>query len=65
VATSVFVSTDLQHALTSYLALPASKQEGRMYLYLGSGHKANLARCPIANKLLGSLVDGAAKRLNR
>ena len=55
----------LQRALMRNLALPAQKAGKAELLALWAGQSANLARCPSVNELLTSLVDGAAKRINR
>jgi nitronate monooxygenase len=55
----------LQRALMRNLALPAQKAGNAELLALWAGQSANLARCPSVNKLLASLVDGAAGKIDR
>lgn len=55
----------LQRALMRNLALPAQKAGRADLLALWAGQSANLVRCPVISELLQSLVDGAAKHLNR
>ncbi len=55
----------LQRALVRNLALPAQKAGKAELLALWAGQSANLARCPSVVELLGSLVSGAAERIDR
>jgi len=55
----------LQRVLMRSLALPAQKSGRPDLLALWAGQSANLAHYPRIPELMQSLVDGAAKRLNR
>jgi nitronate monooxygenase len=55
----------LQRALMRNLALPAQKAGNAELLALWAGQSANLSRHPSVDKLLESLVEGAAEKLSR
>ena len=55
----------LQRGLMRSLALPAQKAGRSDLLALWAGQSANLTHCTGIPELLHSLIEGAAKRLNR